>query len=440
MFDCGFGTEHLDAVSESMGDDAVVRVGELLAMGLIVRSDGGRYRMLEPVRQFARASLDESGQASAAQQMLIAWAVQFGRRHARGFEAPDSSAWRSALTLETPNTDAAYAAAVERGDAASVLDLIGWLWYYWSRHWPVQGRARALDALPLIESEPVSRRKARALLAVASLTDDPVRAQAWRMQAREVFRVRGDTFGELTASLQLVENELVGVDEALDLARHVGDEFLEGWLLDRRAALGHRDGMPAERVLTMLVEAEEIARRLDNRELLGGVLLSRSAFRLAQGRGGLDVARELDEATAAIVTTGDPVLLLEALSVRVGLLTIDGDARSALAAAREATHACEAWLNDEVVTEPAYVARVLLLVAAALHLAGREASAAEVIDTAGDLQGAIATRVWVGQRYPLPEAITACLPMPARPTNADQLTYALRLAADAVGARTTARA
>jgi predicted ATPase len=423
----GFAREHLDSLGEALQDDATIRVRELLLSGLVVRSIPDRYLMLEPVRQFAELTLEERGESTAAQRALVEWSVQFLRSKAWGFLDADNRSWRRSLDIEAANTEAAFDAAVALDDGAAVIDLLIGLSYYWSRHRPVIGKTHARVAERFVPDQLAHPRYASARLALATLDSDLERAQQLRREALDGFRAAGDGRGETLAMFQIAQDagSVEVVDEALELTNRVGADFFTGWLLVRKAALLHRDGHSEDEVLTALSAAEDVARRTESRQLLTGVLLGRSGFRLASERAEEDVLADLDEAIALVEESGDPGLLIEARCLRVAYTLIRGDLHRALLESHDAVRVCDLWFTNEVVTDPMRIARVIAVAVSALRTAGHPAAAREVLTCSGNLSEAMHSTVHLGERYPLPPQITNVMPAGAPDANLDTLAEAL---------------
>jgi predicted ATPase len=435
VFPGGFSSDHLGVSSEVLHLDALVVLDELLVARLVERTTPDRYRILEPVRNVASNLLDSCGERHDAERVLGKWALAFARAHAWGFTDPNNAAWRAALTLETANTDAAYATALARNDVDLVLDLLGSLAYYWSRHRLVAGRDRAMRALPFLGSERPSRRAAWALVGASLLEDDHERKHLERRRARDWFRATGDERGELVAGFQLAEldGDLTEIDRTIALARRLDARFFEGWLLVRKAARLHLNGAPLDAVLETLDEAECIGRDAENQQLLGGALLARCGLHLSRDQRGDDLVADLQEATAMIEATGDPGLRMHVLCHRVALYLLRNATDKAVDSAYEMTSACVGQLGVESVMEQAHVARVVLLAAAALQRRGHAELASELLADAGDLVFAYAQAVDVGESYPIAPSIVSDLPLSGRPPAAADLAAGLSRCHDSLG-------
>jgi len=84
----------LDAARAAVGSDAVMVVARLVRRSLLVAPRAGpdgqfRYRMLETLRAYASARLDESGTRGETAAAIAAWTLSEAERVGAGFETPD---------------------------------------------------------------------------------------------------------------------------------------------------------------------------------------------------------------------------------------------------------------------------------------------------------------------------------------------------------------
>jgi predicted ATPase/class 3 adenylate cyclase len=115
----------LDAVEE-VCEAELEDLLSLVAQSLVRQTEGPggepRYWMLETIREFAVAALDESGEAETLRNRHLDWFASLAREAREGLLRPRSSEWYDRLETELENLRAAFAWAVERsGDAAVVL-------------------------------------------------------------------------------------------------------------------------------------------------------------------------------------------------------------------------------------------------------------------------------------------------------------------------------
>ena len=96
-----------------------------------------RYRMLEPLRQFALELLDEQDAASTMRRRHAVWFLAVATNAAREYHRPSEIAALDRLEREHANLQAAFAQLVELGDDEAAACLALDLWWFWiSRaHW-----------------------------------------------------------------------------------------------------------------------------------------------------------------------------------------------------------------------------------------------------------------------------------------------------------------
>lgn len=153
------GGWYLDAV-EAIGDtdDAVTDPLELLAalveQALVVALPGfdteGRYRMLEPVRQYALQRLIERGEEAAARQRHAEHYFARVEEAEAGLSGSEQVAWLDRLEREHDNLRAALAWSVQTAHAEPTLRTVGVLSrFWWTRGYVEEGRRWMEQSLAL---------------------------------------------------------------------------------------------------------------------------------------------------------------------------------------------------------------------------------------------------------------------------------------------------
>jgi predicted ATPase/transcriptional regulator with XRE-family HTH domain len=160
----------LDAV-EAIGDtaeaidDPLELLAALVEQALVVALPGfdaeGRYRMLEPVRQYALQRLIESGEESAARQRHAAHYFALVEEADAGLSGSEQVAWLDRLEREHDNLRAALAWSVQMAQAEQTLRAVGVLSRFWwtrgyveeGRSWMEQSLALPGAALPAVRAE-----------------------------------------------------------------------------------------------------------------------------------------------------------------------------------------------------------------------------------------------------------------------------------------------
>src|SRR5918995_1721969 len=93
-----------------------------------------RYRMLEPVRQYARESLEESGEADATRDRHAASFLALAEKAGPELRGPRQVPWLKRLDTERDNVRGAMAWLLGKGESQTVAR-IGWsLWLFWWMH------------------------------------------------------------------------------------------------------------------------------------------------------------------------------------------------------------------------------------------------------------------------------------------------------------------
>jgi len=299
VFVGGWSLEAAEAVLQEREPAAPVWaiLGRLVDKSLVqadaIASDDRRYRMLQPVREYALALLQESGGLEAARDRHARYYFALGEQAEPALLGPEEDAWYRRLEAELENIRAALRWAAERGDGEFGLRLAGALANFWGgrnylregRRWLEDARALgsdtssqvrggALDAeglLAVLQGDyPQARALLRDALAVAEALRDPAltarvlshlgitaalqgdapdaralleRSLALRreLRARDVVLAlvgRGRTF----VMVEDLERADVAVTEGLDVARSAGSPRLTAFALAHLAQLKLRRG------------------------------------------------------------------------------------------------------------------------------------------------------------------------------------------------------
>jgi hypothetical protein len=269
----------LDAAEAVCGGETVLdELTGLVDKSLVVAER--RYRLLEPIRQYAASKLVAAGEATALRARHRDWYLGFAERAVDGMIAPDQVAWYARLSAEHDNLRAALQFSRVEPDPEAELRLVGALAAFWARRaeHQAEGRARIDDVLPRTEHvSSLAARRARVLALDwrGYLDDDDDTAHAQRAVA--LARELGD--GALLATA----------------LRHLaGHGFSAYGLASSPAAQARGDLAEAERLST---EALVVLRQAGDRDALR-FGLGVSAW-LALARGDRERARaELEEGAA----------------------------------------------------------------------------------------------------------------------------------------------
>lgn len=236
VFAGGFTLEAAEAVcaGDDVSREAVLDiVGRLLDRSLLQLGDEqpeARYRMLETIRQYAVQRLTNSGEEDVVRGRHLDHFVALAERAKPDIEGAGLLDWLPRLDAEHDNVRAAFDWSVQSGAAEEALRLAAALWIFWQvRGHLTEGRQRLEVALGAVEADPAVR--VEALVGAGQLMT---------------------FYGDFLATKGFAAS-------ALEVARSVGDERLEGRALDTLAyAVAFLDSSAAP---AMFREAAELSRK-----------------------------------------------------------------------------------------------------------------------------------------------------------------------------------
>jgi predicted ATPase/DNA-binding CsgD family transcriptional regulator/DNA-binding XRE family transcriptional regulator len=316
VFAGGFDLEAAEAVC---ADDALEALTHLVHRSLVVADAGAgaggdaaaRYRLLEPVRQYARQRLAASGEEAAVHARHRDWCLALAEAAAPALGGREQLAWLARLDAELDNLRQALAWCGEH-DPAAGLRLAGLLAPFWRVRSYYDEGSRWLAAL-LDRAPGGGAARAAALLGAAALTLSQWDLAGTRTRLEEALalsRALGDAgliaaalrgFGNLHIFTGDLASARAVLDEGLARARTAGDRR---GLADHLLLLGvvAYDGDELLEARSLLEESLAQARAVGDRALISTALwlAGRAAMRLGDVEAaerrlleGLDVAREL---------------------------------------------------------------------------------------------------------------------------------------------------
>ena len=202
VFAGGWTLEAAEAVGSGEGNEE----GEILdlLLGLVDKSlvaaettgkGGERYRMLEPVRQYARERLEERGEVGAIRRTHAGFFLALAEEADTNLRGPEQGVWLERLETEHDNMRAALAWSLKIGEAQLGLRLAGALAWFWDV------RGHYTDGLGWLEG----------LLGKASAAPTAARAKAL-VGARRLMALYGD-----------YERAGITTGEGLRLYQEIGD-------------------------------------------------------------------------------------------------------------------------------------------------------------------------------------------------------------------------
>ncbi len=286
VFAGGWTLEAAEAVGADGGvedEDMLVLLGNLVEQSLVTvepnTDNERRYRMLEPVRQYALEKLEESGEAEAMRRRHAAFFLALAERAEPELRGPDQVEWLNWLDRENDNLRAAMGWALSTGEVETAARMGLALWLFWWHHGPHSEGRRWMEAV--LERDPPA-----ALRAIAS----------W------VAGIMAYTQGDHSAAEGYFE-------ECLGLARAAGDTLLTAHALHGLGLLAQGGGdletarIRLEEALSLYVQTDNDQQVSLTRTHLGSVLLlqgerERAAAMMEEG---LAVARRAGDGASAYV-------------------------------------------------------------------------------------------------------------------------------------------
>jgi predicted ATPase/DNA-binding CsgD family transcriptional regulator len=253
VFAGGWALEAAEAVCSGNGlepADVLDVLAHLVDNSLVLADmlhDQTRYRLLETVRQYAQARLEDSDEAVRVRRRHRDWYLGLAERADAGVRGPDEETWLALVETEHDNLRAAIEWTKAQRDADAELRLaraLEWFWYLLG-HW-TEGRARLEEAIERGAAAPPSSMP-KVLVGVVRLAyrmDDLRRAEALCTQGLTLTRELDDKSGTAqfllwSGIIAVAENRpadaVPRVEEALAVCRAIGDRW---WELEALAMLG----------------------------------------------------------------------------------------------------------------------------------------------------------------------------------------------------------
>lgn len=248
VFVGGWTLEATEAVGVGDGieqSDILDLLGRLVDKSLVVAGEEGmaRYRMLEPVRQYGREKLGESGETERIRERHARYYLVLAERAEPELTGPQQGAWLERLRSEHGNLRAALSwslgpADTEREERAELaLRMAAALWRFWNMHGFGEG-GRWLEAALERGSGGPPHVRARALSGLGWITTfqgDYGRAVALLEESVALFKELGDRAGAAISLMHLGYAALHRGDTERAEALSGEAEALRRESLDRRA-------------------------------------------------------------------------------------------------------------------------------------------------------------------------------------------------------------
>jgi predicted ATPase len=208
VFAGGFTLEAAEAVGVAGEVDAgnvLGLLGHLVEQSLVTAADtsadgdGTRYRMLEPVRQYALERLEESGEAQETRRRHATFFLTLVERAEPELRGPNQVEWLDSLEKENGNFRAAMGWALSAGEAETAVRM-GWaLWLFWWLRGHQREGLRWMEAL-LLRSDLSPALRAKALAVAGSLAYGHGDYERWEKYFEEALELSRQVENELVAA------------------------------------------------------------------------------------------------------------------------------------------------------------------------------------------------------------------------------------------------
>jgi non-specific serine/threonine protein kinase len=298
----------LEAAEETVGTSENTWEGdvlELLSMlvdkSLVVAEvragDVVRYRLLEPVRQYASERLEESGEVDTFRRQHAEFFLELAEEAAPQLTGAHQQEWTNRLEADLDNMRAALSRSLEN-EPETALRLAGALARFWEM------RARFLEGSEWLEA--ALRQSGRAEMA----TDVATRAK---------LSSEAGTFAFHRADF---DRAIALHGEALELYRQIEDDSGVAFAL---VCLGaqHMEKGDHERAAPFLEEALELSRRIDDKRTTAGTL--HNLADVERQRGNYERAKALGMESVALAREIEDTWLTAMCVGWVGMLAVWSD-------------------------------------------------------------------------------------------------------------------
>ncbi len=318
--------------------DVLDLLSQLVDKSLVLAEATGegavRYRLLEPVRQYATERLRESGEAETVRRRHARWCLEFVERVRDGLEGPEQAAWVGRMKGEHANAQAALSWALE-AEPETALRLVATLGYFWYRYGRIIEGRRWLEAVLERTGDIENATRAKTLRLAGVLSEESglyEQAEKLHEQGLALYRRLGDragvassltSLGALAYAVGDLERALALTQESLVLKRELGDE---------RAIMSSRNNLGE-----MMQTAGELAKaralfeeNLESEEILGdewGTAVSRLNLGTLAVEQGVPIRAEklLRQALRAFQRLGDEDASTECLDSLAGAAGARGE-------------------------------------------------------------------------------------------------------------------
>ncbi|MGZ4138859.1 MAG: ATP-binding protein [Actinomycetota bacterium] len=228
VFAGSFDLEGAEAVVGDRTPDVDAGIRSLVDRSMLMHDrETARNRMLETVAEYARARLDEAGEADDMQSRHMRWCLSLAKEADAQCSGPEQVHWLDVFETEHDNMRAALERALA-ADPETALRLIGGLGHFWfTRGYLTEGREWCRRALAAGKDAPPDARMVTLEYAgnLALLTGDYKSAEAHFLEGLEIATAIQDNNGRCACLNGL--GVLAHVQREFESARKAFQEILD---------------------------------------------------------------------------------------------------------------------------------------------------------------------------------------------------------------------
>jgi non-specific serine/threonine protein kinase len=231
VFPSSFSIEAAEVVARTDID----QITALVDWSLLKPIGGGRFLMLETIREFGRERIEGSPEWSEVRDRHLGFFLQLVERAEPKLTGPEQRQWYERLVAENDNLREALAYACESRDGERALMLAGTIWRFWWNRGRIAEASLWYERAFAIGQDASPTARARGLFGMAHMVEaggDFERARTLFEEPADLFRQIGDTRWLVLALTHLAGAYTYSGDtrraaamnnEALDLADRSGD-------------------------------------------------------------------------------------------------------------------------------------------------------------------------------------------------------------------------
>jgi predicted ATPase/class 3 adenylate cyclase len=187
-----------DQMSGARVIDLLEQLVERSLLTMVPGASHARFRLLEPVRQYAAERLGEAGERDALAQCHLDWVMRFaGEALVEFFASQRESTVR--ISQEHPNVCQALEFTIAHGDSTSAATIIEALGYPWFTAGQPDGRLWCERVLAVVSADAPALTRAGVLVATGAMRQGALQYDAGRellLEARDLYRSAKDVLGE----------------------------------------------------------------------------------------------------------------------------------------------------------------------------------------------------------------------------------------------------